>query len=180
MDIVRIPHVVNLLMVWTNYVVELDIRNTKLNSVEIFSRDFVNTVLVVNSYISQSIQTKLHHPIPFQLLVGTFFLSRSVHCIRISLATVGTYLLRNILALGLGESLAHQSALAKFSLKHSSIPFTCASEMHQLTPLHFSYGISLPQNQNNNNSPRPRPTTPSQSSLLMPNAFSEHHEKKTT
>ena len=55
MDIVRTHHVVNSLMVSMNYGVELDIRNTKPNSVEIFSLVFVNMVLVVNSYITLTI-----------------------------------------------------------------------------------------------------------------------------
>ncbi len=44
---------VNLLMVFKNYVVELDIQNIKQNFVEIFFRVFVNMVLVVNFYIIQ-------------------------------------------------------------------------------------------------------------------------------
>ena len=61
MDTVPIRRVVNLLMVLKNYVVEVDIRNIKQNFVEILSPDFVNTVLVVNSYTNQTILAKLHH-----------------------------------------------------------------------------------------------------------------------
>lgn len=72
MGIVHTHHVVNSLMVLTNYVVELDIRNTKPNSVEIFSRGFVNTVLDVSSYItlpiriypSNLIQPLVRNPLP--------------------------------------------------------------------------------------------------------------------
>ena len=56
-------------------------------------------------------------------------------------------------ALGLGEPLVHQSALAALatyaatesSLKRSIFPFSCASEMHQRTLLspHPSHGFSL-------------------------------------
>jgi hypothetical protein len=74
-------------------------------------------------------------------------------------------------ALGLGSSLAHQSALATLaacanlhpkpnspivlptesSLRRSTIPFNCGIEMQQLhlSPNIF-HGISIPQNQNNN------------------------------
>lgn len=74
-------------------------------------------------------------------------------------------------ALGLGESLTHQSALAALatisaatesSLKRSIFPSSCASEMHQRAPLHLSphpsHGFSISHYQNNNNSPQPRAT----------------------
>lgn len=77
------------------------------------------------------------------------------------IAAIGTYLLTNILAhsaaLGLDESLAALLAATDSSLKHSTLPLTCSSE---ITPLHF------PQSQNNNNFPCPRATLlHSQSSL---------------
>jgi hypothetical protein len=64
---------------------------------------------------------------------------------------------------GAGSSMAHPSVLAALtcksmstesSLKRSTIPLNCGIEMQQISPLHLSHGIFIPQNQNNNDSPK--------------------------
>jgi hypothetical protein len=63
MGFVHIQLVVNLLMAFKNYVVELDIRNIKLNFAEIFFPVSVNMVLGVNFCTILMKPRILHHPV---------------------------------------------------------------------------------------------------------------------